>query len=142
MICRCGICVERTPETIRQFMDLGVERIGYHNASGCDCVPDDIAHCIDHTVLKPDTTDSDIIKLCAEAREYNFASVCVSPSYVSLVAKELSGTAVKVCTVVGFPSGAHLPEIKALETRRAIRDGAEEIDLVTRRSDLFGPGCD
>jgi deoxyribose-phosphate aldolase len=130
MICRCGICVERTPETIRQFLDYGVERIGYHDATGCDCVPEDIAHCIDHTILKPDTALSDIVKLCAEAREYQFASVCVSPSYVSLVAKELAGSPVKVCTVVGFPSGAHLPEIKALETRRAIRDGAEEIDMV------------
>ena len=130
MICRCGVCVERTPETIRQFLDYGVERIGYHDATGCDCVPEDIAHCIDHTILKPDTAVSDIVKLCAEAREYQFASVCVSPSYVSLVAKELAGSPVKVCTVVGFPSGAHLPEIKALETRRAIRDGAEEIDMV------------
>ena len=130
MICRCGICVERTPETIRQFLDLGVERIGYHDATAGDCVPDDIARCIDHTILKPDTSEADIKKLCAEAREYQFASVCVSPSYVSLVAKELAGTPVKVCTVVGFPSGAHLPEIKALETRRAIRDGAEEIDMV------------
>ena len=75
-------------------------------------------------------SESDILKLCAEAREYQFASVCVSPSYVPLVANELAGSPVKVCTVVGFPSGAHLPEIKALETRRAIRDGAEEIDMV------------
>ena len=130
MICSCGVCVERTPETIRNFLDYGVDRIGYHNACGSECVPDDIAHCIDHTILKPDTSETDIKKLCAEAREYKFASVCVSPSYVPLVAKELSGSPVKVCTVVGFPSGAHMPEIKALETRRAIRDGAEEIDMV------------
>ncbi len=130
MICRCGVCVERMPETIRQFIDYGVDRIGYHDATGCDCVPEDIAHCIDHTFLKPDASEADIRKLCAEAREYKFASVCVSPSYVPLVAKELAGSPVKVCTVVGFPSGAHMPEIKALETRRAIRDGAEEIDMV------------
>jgi deoxyribose-phosphate aldolase len=130
MICRCGICVDRTPETIRQFIDYGVERIGYNDATGCDCVPEDIAHCIDHTILKPDASEEDIKKLCAEAREFQFASVCVSPSYVPLVAKELAGCPVKVCTVVGFPSGAHMPEIKALETRRAIRDGAEEIDMV------------
>jgi deoxyribose-phosphate aldolase len=130
MICSCGVCVERTPETIRQFIGYGVDRIGYLNASGCDCVPDDIAKCIDHTILKPDASEIDIRKICAEAREYQFASVCVSPSYVSLVARELTGSPVKVCTVVGFPSGAHLPEIKALETRRAIRDGAEEIDMV------------
>ena len=130
MICSCGVCVERTPETIRHFLDYGVDRIGYNDATGCECVPDDIARCIDHTILKPDASEADIIKLCAEAREYRFASVCVSPSYVTLVAKELAGSPVKVCTVVGFPSGAHVPEIKALETRRAIRDGAEEIDMV------------
>ena len=130
MICTCGVCVERKPETIRQFIGYGVDRIGYLNADCCDCVPEDIAKCIDHTILKPDTTEADIRKICAEAREYQFAAVCVSPSYVSLVAKELAGSPVKVCTVVGFPSGAHLPEIKALEARRAIRDGAEEIDMV------------
>ncbi len=130
MVCTCGITVDRKPETIRQFLDLGVERLGYHEGTGCDCVPEDIARCIDHTILKPDTKESDIIKLCAEAREYNFASVCISPSYVALAAKELAGSSVDVCTVVGFPSGAHLPQIKAMETRQAIRDGAREIDMV------------
>jgi deoxyribose-phosphate aldolase len=130
MICRCGVCVERKPETIRQFMDYGVERIGYHDATGAACVPEDIAHCIDHTLLKPDATEEDVKKLCSEAREFQFASVCISPSYIPLAAKELVGTAVKVCTVVGFPSGAHMPEIKSMETRRAIRDGATEIDMV------------
>jgi len=130
MICRCGVCVERTAETIRQFIDNGVDRIGYNDATGCESVPEDIAKCIDHTVLKPETTAEDVKKLCAEAREYSFASVCVSPSYVPVAAKELAGCKVKVCTVVGFPSGAHMPEIKAMEARRAIRDGAEEIDMV------------
>lgn len=130
MICKCGVCVERTPETLRQFIDYGVDRIGFNDATGCDCVPEDIARCIDHTVLKPETKADDVKKLCAEAREYRFASVCVSPSYVPVAAKELAGSNVKVCTVVGFPSGAHMPEIKALEARRAIRDGAQEIDMV------------
>ncbi len=130
MICKCGICVEKKPETIRQFLGYGVERIGYHDATGVACVPDDIARCIDHTLLKPDASESDVIKLCAEAREFQFASVCVSPSYIPLAAKELAGTSVDVCTVVGFPSGAHMPEIKGMETRRAIRDGATEIDMV------------
>jgi deoxyribose-phosphate aldolase len=130
MVCVCGVCVERKPETLRQFKDFGVDRFGYHDATGCECVPEDIAKCIDHTILKPDASETDIKKLCAEAREFNFASVCVSPSYVSIAAGELTGSPVKVCTVVGFPSGAHLPEIKSLETRRAIRDGAEEIDMV------------
>lgn len=130
MICQCGVCVERKPETIRQFMDYGVDRIGYHNATGAACVPEDIAKCIDHTILKPDATEADIKKLCAEAREFQFASVCISPSYIPLAAKELAGSSVDVCTVVGFPSGAHMPEIKGMETRRAIRDGATEIDMV------------
>jgi len=130
MICRCGVCLEKTPETIRQFIDYGVDRIGYHDAHGADCVPKDIARCIDHTILKPEATEADVKKICEEAKNYQFASVCVSPSYVSLVARELAGSSVKVCTVVGFPSGAHMPEIKALETRRAIRDGAQEIDMV------------
>jgi deoxyribose-phosphate aldolase len=130
MICRCGVCADRTPETIRQFIDYGVDRIGYNDATGCDCVPEDIAKCIDHTVLKPQTTIEDVKNLCVEAKEYKFASVCVSPSYVPVAAKELAGSKVKVCTVVGFPSGAHMPEIKALEARRAIRDGAQEIDMV------------
>jgi len=130
MVCQCGVCVEKQPETIRKFLELGVERIGYHNGTGCECVPEDIARCIDHTLLKPEATEDDIKKLCAEAKEFGFATVCVHPSYVPLAARELAGSPVKVCTVVGFPSGAHMPEIKALETRRAIRDGAREIDMV------------
>ncbi|MBU4444161.1 deoxyribose-phosphate aldolase [bacterium] len=130
MVCLCGVSVERKPETIRQFLDFGVQRLGYHEGTACDCVPEDIAHCIDHTVLSPNATEADIKRICAEAREYQFATVCISPSYVSLAAKELAGSPVKVCTVVGFPSGAHLPEIKAMEARKAIRDGAREIDMV------------
>ncbi|NQU27319.1 MAG: deoxyribose-phosphate aldolase [Candidatus Marinimicrobia bacterium] len=118
------------PDAVRKFMDFGVERVGYHNGTGCENVPEDIARCIDHTVLKPDATDADIKKLCGEAREFHFATVCISPSYVKLAAKELDGSDVKVCTVVGFPSGAHSPEIKAMETRQAIRNGAKEIDMV------------
>ncbi len=130
MVCTCGVCVEKKPDTFRKFMDFGVERIGIEDGTGVECVPEDIARCIDHTILKPDATNDDIIKLCSEAKEFNFASVCVSPSYVALSARELAGSPVKVCTVVGFPSGAHMPEIKALETRRAIREGAKEIDMV------------
>jgi len=130
MVCMCGVSSEKKPETLRHFMEYGVERLGYHDGSKCDCVPEDIARCIDHTILKPDTTEDDIKKVCHEAREYKFASVCASPSYVSLVAKELHNSGVDVCTVVGFPSGAHIPEIKAMEARRAIRDGANEIDMV------------
>jgi len=130
MVCRCGIHIDRKPETLRQFMDFGVSRIGVHNGTNCESVPSDIAKCIDHTILKPDATEEDIKRICAEAKEYHFASVCISPSYVNLAAEELKGTDVNVCTVVGFPSGAHRSEIKAMETRQAIRDGATEIDMV------------
>ncbi|MBL7025605.1 MAG: deoxyribose-phosphate aldolase [Candidatus Marinimicrobia bacterium] len=130
MVCRCGVCAEKQPDTYRKFMDFGVERLGVHDATGAASVPEDVAKCIDHTILKPDATEDDIKKLCAEADEFQFATVCISPSYVPLAAKLLEHSKVKVCTVVGFPSGAHHPTIKAMETRRAIRDGAEEIDMV------------
>jgi deoxyribose-phosphate aldolase len=88
------------------------------------------AKCIDHTQLKPDASEAEIKKLCAEAREFGFASACVGPLYVYLAVRLLTGSSVKVCTAVGFPSGAHLPEVKLLETHRAIQDGAQEIDMV------------
>ncbi|MCD6497560.1 MAG: deoxyribose-phosphate aldolase [Deltaproteobacteria bacterium] len=89
-----------------------------------------IARYIDHTMLKPETTDADIRKLCQEARQYGFASVCINPSWVPLAARELKGSIVKVCTVIGFPLGATTPTTKAIETRDAIANGAEEIDMV------------
>ena len=89
-----------------------------------------LAKMIDYTLLKPDATKGDIIKLCKQAVEYNFASVCINPVYVSLVSKLLKGTTVKVCTVIGFPLGANTPEVKAFETRNAIENGAQEIDMV------------
>jgi len=130
MVCHCGVCAERQPAAYRSFIDFGVERIGVHDGTGAASVPEDIAKCIDHTLLKPEATDNDIKTLCAEADEFQFATVCISPSYVPLAARELAHSKVKVCTVVGFPSGAHHPEIKAMEARRAIRDGAKEIDMV------------
>ena len=84
----------------------------------------------DHTLLKPDAKKEDVIKLCTEARQYDFASVCVNPDFVSLAAKELKGTDVKVCTVIGFPLGANLPEIKWMEATLALSQGADEIDMV------------
>ena len=85
---------------------------------------------IDHTLLKADATPEQIAKLCAEAKEYRFASVCVNSCYVPLAAKLLSGTDTKVCCVVGFPLGACLSEAKAAETRLAVEAGAEEVDMV------------
>ena len=84
----------------------------------------------DHTLLKQDATREGIEKLCLEAKEYDFASVCVNPDFVPLAAKLLKGTDVKVCTVIGFPLGANVPEIKALEAKKAIEDGATEVDMV------------
>lgn len=85
---------------------------------------------IDHTLLKPDATTSMIEKLCEEAREYDFASVCVNPCFVSLAAKLLTGSDVKVCTVIGFPLGATLSNVKVFEASEAIKAGATEIDMV------------
>jgi len=85
---------------------------------------------IDHTVLKPETTKAQILTLCKEAKTYDFASVCVNPMWVSECAKELQGTDVKVCTVIGFPLGSNLKEVKAYETKLAIEAGATEIDMV------------
>lgn len=90
----------------------------------------DIAEYIDHTFLKPDASFSDIQKLVAEAIEYKFFSVCVNPCYVATCAELLKGTSVKVCTVIGFPLGATSTAVKAFETKKAIDDGADEIDMV------------
>ncbi len=126
-----GPCVGDSPEAAREFVRLGatgltsvapVERPGD--------IPGDLARYIDHTLLKPDSTEEQIRKLCAEALEYNFRSVCVNPTWVSLAAELLRGSEVLTCSVVGFPLGANEPEIKAMEARRAIRNGAKEIDMV------------
>jgi deoxyribose-phosphate aldolase len=90
----------------------------------------DIARLIDHTLLKPDATQDEIRKLCEEALQYQFASVCVNPWNVAQAAELLRGSAVKVCTVVGFPLGATLPEVKVFEAQQAIEHGAQEIDMV------------
>jgi deoxyribose-phosphate aldolase len=97
-----------------------------------------IAALIDHTLLRPDATASDIRKLCQEARQYSFASVCVNPYWVSLAAAELEGSPVKVCTVVGFPLGANATAIKVAETEAALLAGALEIDMVLNIGELRG----
>lgn len=85
---------------------------------------------IDHTLLKPDAQRKDIIRVCTEAKQYEFASVCVNPYYTSLVKEQLKNSEVKVCVVVGFPLGATFTEIKAAEAKMAIEKGADEIDMV------------
>lgn len=89
-----------------------------------------LAALIDHTLLKPEATRAEIERLCSEADKYKFASVCVSPGRAAVAAQLLKKSSVKVCTVIGFPSGAHRAEIKALEAVRAIADGALELDMV------------
>jgi deoxyribose-phosphate aldolase len=93
-------------------------------------VPLDMAKYIDHTMLKPEATAAEIDQLCREAEQFHFASVCINPTWVKRAAENLRGTAVPVCTVIGFPLGATTPEIKAMEARRALRDGAREVDMV------------
>lgn len=89
-----------------------------------------LASLIDHTLLKATATSEEIRTYCRQAVEYKFASVCVNPCYVKLVAENLKGSDVKVCTVVGFPLGANTPEVKAFEAARAVEEGAREVDMV------------
>jgi deoxyribose-phosphate aldolase len=128
VIIHYGHSTDIDPESVKKIIDAGAGRIGY-TPNGKD-VPSDVAKYIDHTILSPQATAADIKKLCEEAKTYNFASVCVNPCNVKLCSQLLRGTSVKVCSVVGFPFGAATPEIKGMETRQAIRDGAKEIDMV------------
>ena len=89
-----------------------------------------IANMIDHTVLKAFSTREDVIKVCNEAKEHGFFSVCINPTHIELAKKELEGSNVKVCTVIGFPLGANTSEVKAFETKDAISKGAHEVDMV------------
>lgn len=101
-----------------------------------------IAKMIDHTLLKPETTKDAVISLCREAADYNFASVCVNPTWVTLAAEELKNAEAVVCTVIGFPLGASTPEVKAFETKNAIENGAAEIDMVMNIGALKGGDYD
>jgi deoxyribose-phosphate aldolase len=126
--CSChALLYECCPDRLRGVLDAGATRLGLHASGGA---PGGVASMIDHTLLKPDATRKDIETLCREAAEYRFASVCVNPTWVALCASLLPGTGVKVCSVVGFPLGATTPDTKHYETRRAIFDGAREIDMV------------
>jgi len=132
----CRTCVQTSPEFVRELVGAGAERVVHSPGGGA--LPLDVARYIDHTLLRPEATAAQVEALCREAADNRFASVCVNPNWVRLCAARLAGTPVKVCTVVGFPLGAHLPEIKALEARRAIREGAREIDMVINVGALKG----
>ncbi|MCE7961848.1 MAG: deoxyribose-phosphate aldolase [Acidobacteria bacterium ACB1] len=113
---------------VERIVDAGAERIGI--VLGETATAHDWASLIDHTLLKPEASLADIKKLCREAAEFGFASVCVNPSYVKDAVNFLEGSNVPVCTVIGFPLGATLPDVKAYEARRAIFNGAREVDMV------------
>lgn len=123
---RTDICA--TPEKLRNAVANGADRVAYHGDASS--VPLDLAKTIDHTLLAPDATAEQIDLLCEEAARYRFASVCVNPTWIRRCAKGLGGSDVKVCAVIGFPLGANTSEIKAMEARRALRDGAREVDMV------------
>lgn len=130
-VCSDNLCVVHNKEGVRNIVQNGASRIttgmGVEAAGGVEA---DLAGMIDHTLLKPDATVAEMERLCSEAKKYGFASVCINPSYVSLCAKLLKATEVKVCTVIGFPLGATSTASKAFETEQAIRDGAQEVDMV------------
>lgn len=128
-MCGCtSECFHRCPERMHRIVDAGAARIGL--VLGQTATAREWASLIDHTLLKPEATDDDIKKLCHEAMTYRFASVCVNPTWVRIAACNLRGSGVPVCTVIGFPLGATLPDVKAYEARRAILDGARELDMV------------
>ena len=130
-ICADNLCVVHNAAGVRNIVGSGAARVsagvGVEEAGG---IGPDLAALIDHTLLKPDATVREIEQLCAEALKYSFASVCINPSYVPLCARLCRGSDVKVCTVIGFPLGATSTAAKAFEAEQAIRDGAQELDMV------------
>lgn len=124
----CGSCVVRRPWSVRAMEEVGAMRVGA--MPGIGEVPADLAKLIDHTLLKAEATRDEVVKLCEEARKYKFASVCVNTTWVPLCKSLLANSGVMVCCVVGFPLGAMSPTAKAYEAREAVRQGAQEVDMV------------
>ena len=126
--CQChAVLDDCCPDRLQGVIEAGATRVGVHATGGA---PASVAAMIDHTLLKPDATRTQIEELCREAAQFGFATVCVNPTWVALSAQRLKGSGTRVCSVVGFPLGATTPDVKAYETRRAIFDGAREIDMV------------
>jgi deoxyribose-phosphate aldolase len=123
-----GACAVRCAFKMEDFLVAGAARIGA--APGVGKTPAATAGLIDHTLLKPEATTAEVEKLCAEAAEFKFASVCVNPTHAAACVKRLAGSGVKTCTVIGFPLGATTTETKRFETRQAVEAGVEEIDMV------------
>jgi deoxyribose-phosphate aldolase len=124
----CGACVVRRPWAVRAIEEAGAVRVGAPARIGG--VETGVAGMIDHTLLKADATRAEVVTLCEEARTHHFASVCVNTTWVPLARALLAGSDVKICAVVGFPLGAMTPTAKAYEAREAVRQGAQEIDMV------------
>jgi deoxyribose-phosphate aldolase len=143
--CSChSVLDDCCPDRLRGVIDAGATRVGVHAIGGA---PAGVASMIDHTLLKPDATRAQIEELCREAAQFKFATVCVNPTWVATCARLLRGSGVGVCSVVGFPLGATTADVKAYETRRAIFDGAREIDMVInvgalKSGDLRTVECD
>ena len=112
----------------QHIISAGADRLSL--SLGVKRDPSAIAHLIDHTLLKPEASEDQVAQLCYEAKKYNFVAVCVNPNWVRLCRELLQGTNVKIASVVGFPLGAHATETKVFETAQAIKDGADEIDMV------------
>lgn len=125
----CGLCVVKKPQVVENIINSGAARIGA-NVGVNTQVDARLASMIDHTILKPDATSAELTKICNEAKQYNFATVCVNSSNIPLVARLLKGSLVKPIAVVGFPLGAATAQAKAFEAKEAIHAGALEIDMV------------
>ena len=126
--CEChSVLYDCCPDRVRSVIDAGASRLGLYAG---EKVPSGVAGLIDHTLLKADASRQEIEKLCKEAREFGFATVCINPTWVSLASRLLRGASTGVCTVVGFPLGATTTDAKHYETRRVIYDGANEVDMV------------
>jgi deoxyribose-phosphate aldolase len=126
--CAChGFSSDCCPNQVSGVIAAGACRLGLHAAGGG---AGEVSGLIDHTLLKPDATAQEIEKLCREAMEFHFATVCVNPTWIALAHRLLQGSGVGVCAVVGFPLGATTPDVKHYETRRVIFDGATEVDMV------------
>lgn len=123
-----GLCAVRRPDDVARIRDAGADRVGA--SPGIGAVREDLARLIDHTLLKPDASREQLARLCDEARTYGFASVCVNSANVRFCKDRLRGSGVMTVAVVGFPLGAASTGSKAYETKQAIRDGADEIDMV------------
>ena len=121
-------CFVKCPDRMHSLIAGGGVRFGLTGAESA--AAREVAHYIDHTLLKPDATRDEILKMCEEGARFGFASVCINPIWVREAACALRGSSVRVCTVIGFPLGANNPDVKAYEARRAIFDGASELDMV------------